>query len=59
MKVSHLFQNRCNRDTGLVKINNKKNWNERLNILKNNIDEWIDKETEKTIKIIPLFYDEN
>jgi hypothetical protein len=48
-----------NRDTGLVKINNKKNWNERLNTLKNNIDEWINKETEKTIEVIPLFYDEN
>jgi hypothetical protein len=45
------------KETGLVKINIKKNWNERLNSLKESVDYWLENETEKTIEIIQLYYD--
>lgn len=48
--------------TGLLKIRDKKQneWNNRLNILKQQIEYWCNEEnkTEKTIQIIQLFYDE-
>jgi hypothetical protein len=43
---------------GVLKVNIKKNWNNRLEILKDNIDYWIEKETNKTIELVQLFYDE-
>jgi hypothetical protein len=43
---------------GALKVNVKKNWNHRLEILKDNIDYWIEKETNKTIELVQLFYDE-
>jgi hypothetical protein len=47
--------------TGILKIKNNKNneWNERLNILKQQIEYWTNEEnkTEKTIEVIQLFYD--
>ncbi len=44
---------------GLLKITNKKIWNNRLNILKENIEYWIENKTDKTIEIIQLFYNQN
>jgi hypothetical protein len=62
------------RKTGLVEINNKKNWvsglcplyyggptdprEERLNVLKNKIQYWIDNKTENPVETVYLFYDE-
>ena len=34
----------------------EKEWEERINTLKEEIQYWIDNETEKTIEIIELFY---
>jgi hypothetical protein len=48
-----------NKDTGLIKINNTKKWNERLLLLLENVDYWIKNKTEKTIELILLFYNEN
>jgi len=48
--------------TGIMKIRNKKEkeWNNRLNTLKQQIEYWCneDNKTEKTIEVIQLFYDE-
>jgi hypothetical protein len=44
--------------TGALKVNVKKNWNQRLETLKENIDYWIEKETNKTIELVQLYYDE-
>jgi hypothetical protein len=44
--------------TGALKVNSKTKWMNRLEILKDNIDYWIEKETNKTIKLVQLFYDE-
>jgi len=42
-----------------VKKTKKKEWNERLNILKNTVNYWKNEEnkTNKTIEVIELFYD--
>jgi hypothetical protein len=42
-----------------IKQSKKKEWNERLDVLKQQIEYWIhpDNKTEKTIEIIQLFYD--
>ncbi len=45
--------------TGILKVNNNKKWNERLNNLKNQIDYWNKNKTDKTVEIIQLYYDEN
>ncbi len=45
--------------TGALKVNNKKKWNERLSNLKTQIDYWMNNNTDKTIEIIQLYYDEN
>ena len=46
---------------GILKIKNNKNyeWEERLNLLKTQIEYWTNEEnkTEKTIEVIHLFYD--
>ena len=47
------------RKTGLVEINNKKKWEERLNVLKNKIQYFIDNKTENQVETVYLFYDEN
>jgi hypothetical protein len=47
------------KNTGALKVNNEKKWNERLNTLKNKIDYWVNTETEKTVELIPLYYDKN
>jgi hypothetical protein len=47
------------KETGALKVDNKNNWMNRLEILKDNIDYWIEKETNQTIKLVQLFYDEN
>jgi hypothetical protein len=44
--------------TGALKVNNNKNWTYRLKLLKEKIDYWIDKETNKTLELVQLFYDE-
>jgi len=45
--------------SGLIKIENKKQWNKRLECLKSQIDYWLSPENkiEKTIEIVHLFYD--
>ncbi len=45
--------------TGLVKVNNKKKWNERLETLKENTDYWVKEKTTKTIELVQLFYDDD
>jgi hypothetical protein len=47
------------KETGALKVNSKTKWMNRLEILKEHIDYWIEKETNKTIKLVQLFYDEN
>jgi hypothetical protein len=46
--------------TTIINKNKKKEWNERLNSLKNTIEYWLDEEntTSKTIEVIQLYYDE-
>jgi hypothetical protein len=46
---------------GIFRINEKyqKEWEERLNILKENIKYWLNNNTNKTIEVIELFYDQN
>ena len=41
-----------------VNKNNKKEWNERLNNLKNQIDYWLINKTDKIVEVIQLYYDE-
>ena len=47
--------------TGIVKIEYKKEWNNRLECLKEQINYWTQPEnkTDKTLEIIQLFYDQN
>ena len=44
-----------------VKKSKKREWNERLNILKDTVNYWIDEKnkTNKTIEVVELFYDRN
>jgi hypothetical protein len=42
-----------------IKKTKIKEWNERLTILKDNIIYWINNESNKTVEIIQLFYDQN
>ena len=44
-----------------IKKSKKKEWNERLNILKDTINYWINEEhkTNKTVEVVELFYDRN
>jgi hypothetical protein len=41
---------------GILQINNKKEWEERINILKDQIQYWINNTTDKTVETIELFY---
>ncbi len=41
---------------GIMTISNKKDWNKRIETLKQQIQYWIDNSTEKTVEIIELFY---
>jgi len=43
---------------GICGISKQKEWNERLNTLKNTIEYWLKNKTEKTIEVILLYYDE-
>ena len=47
--------------TGIVKIEYKKDWNNRLECLKEQINYWtqIENKTDKTIEIVQLFYNQN
>lgn len=49
------------KQTGLIKIGNKKEWSNRLASLKSQIEYWInpDNKTDKLIEIIQLYYDKN
>ncbi len=44
--------------SGLLYINNNKQWNLRLECLKEQVEYWIKHRTDKTIQIVYLFYDE-
>ncbi len=44
--------------SGLLYINNKKQWNLRLERLKEQVEYWIENKTDKTVQIVYLFYDE-
>ncbi len=44
--------------SGLLYINNKKQWNLRLERLKEHVEYWIENKTDKTVQIVYLFYDE-
>lgn len=46
-----------NRGINKVKKSKEKEWNERLNILSQTIDYWLENNTDKTIEVIQLFYD--
>jgi hypothetical protein len=41
---------------GILKISKQTEWEERLNSLKNQIEYWIENQSEKTLEIIELFY---
>ncbi len=47
-----------NKTSGLLYINNKKQWNLRLERLKEQVEYWIENKTDKTLQIVYLFYDE-
>jgi hypothetical protein len=49
------------KDMGLIKIVKKKEWLERLECLKKQIEYWVypENKTDKTVEIIHLYYDEN
>ena len=47
------------KSTGIIKIDNKKKWDERLECLKESVQYWIENETDKTIKIVELYYNQN
>jgi len=49
------------KQTGMMKINNIKEWNVRLEHLKELVDYWITPEnkTDKTVEIIELYYNQN
>ena len=42
---------------GKIKKSKEKEWKERLEVLKNQIQYWIDNRTPKTVEIVQLFYD--
>jgi hypothetical protein len=44
--------------TGVLSINSKKHWNERLEALKIQVDYWMKHKSEKTLEIVELFYDQ-
>jgi hypothetical protein len=48
-----------NKNTGVLKINYVNKWNERLNSLKEQIDYWSIYDTDKTVEVVQLYYDEN
>jgi hypothetical protein len=41
---------------GVMTISKKEEWNNRIKVLKEQIQYWIDNPTEKTVEIIQLFY---
>lgn len=41
----------------IVKKKETKNWNNRLEILEEQINYWLENDTDKTVEIIHLFYD--
>ena len=43
----------------IVKKNKIKEWDNRLNILKDNVQYWINNSTNKMIEIVQLFYNQN
>jgi hypothetical protein len=45
--------------TGIIKIENTEEYNNRLMELKNQINYWINNQTNKTIELVKLFYDKN
>jgi len=44
---------------GKIYITNKEDWNQRLSVLKNTIEYWLQNPPEKMIETIQLFYDQN
>ena len=51
----------CSNNSGICVVKKQKinEWNERLEILKQTIEYWLNNKTDKTIEIIQLFYDLN
>jgi hypothetical protein len=47
------------KSTGILKIDNKKKWDERLECLKESVQYWIENKTDKTIEVVQLYYNEN
>jgi hypothetical protein len=43
---------------GLIKIKNMSEWNDRLGVLKNEINYWINNKSDKIIHIVKLFFDD-
>lgn len=41
----------------MISIGKKKEWKERLSTLKDEINIWINKKTDKTIEVVNLYYD--
>jgi hypothetical protein len=52
---------KINQNTGVIVIepNKKKEWDERINTLEEQVQYWINNKTEKTIEIIELYYDQH
>ena len=44
---------------GILAVKNKTEWNERLAVLKNQVEYWINNPTDKMIQIVQLYYDQN
>ena len=49
----------ANKISGILYINDKKQWKYRLRCLKEQIEYWIENETDKMVEIVQLFYNEN
>jgi len=47
------------KSTGIIKIDNKKKWDERLECLKESVQYWIENKTDKTIEVVELYYNQN
>ena len=45
--------------TGIIKISSENKWKERLNKLKEEVEYWLENDTNKTLEVIELYYDQN
>ena len=48
---------KINKVSGILIISSKSDWNNRLKVLEETLEYWINNETDKTIEVVQLFYD--